>query len=82
MIKAEMSNKPLVCVAMLLVQTLEEYSLVIAENVIQILMCITNVLELYVHSLIILINLFKSKLIHYFPLDKACLECMSQRVVG
>lgn len=32
MIKAEMSNKPLVCVAMLVVQTLEENSLVTAGN--------------------------------------------------
>lgn len=77
MIKAEMSSKPLICVAMLLVQTLEECSLVIAENDITNLNVHPNVLELYVHSLIILINLFNSKLIHYFPLDRACLECMS-----
>lgn len=78
-IKSEMSNKSLMCIGMFLVHTPGEYNFVIAENNINV---INNVLKLSVHSLIILINLFNFKLIHCFPLDRACLEFMSQRVVS
>lgn len=42
----------------------------------------TNVLKFYEHSLVMLINLFNFKLIHYFLFERTCLEFMSQRAVG